>query len=169
MVSATQCSNLVKPPFDCLVRNFSWVSPFNLSVILDMLNVFRPGIAIINTPLGAVLHDFLKFILRYFYKALAANSGGDSFIELIHKQLDFRFYFIYSKISCNQAHSTIDVKTNAAGRNHAALLRVKRCYSADREAVAPVAIWHAESIFLNSRQSCHIRNLFKYASIHGTD
>src|SRR5207244_4225984 len=85
-------------------------------------------------------------------------TGREVAEQFICQLINLRTYLVIKQIGGDQAHSTVDIKTDAARRDDA-MFGMCRSYTADRKTIAPVNIRHCQRITHNSRQSRHVCHL----------
>src|SRR6185295_5114110 len=65
------------------------------------------------------------------------------------------------QVRAHQAYAAVDVVADAAGRDHAAFVRIGAADSADAKAVAPVNIRHRQAGMLNAGQVGNVGDLIE--------
>src|SRR5262249_7315579 len=90
-------------------------------------------------------------------------TGWNSAGELFHKLGDPFAHPLRRQVARQESDPARDVEADAAGGHHAAPLDVGGSHASDREAVAPVDVWHGIAGADDTRKVGHIRNLLQGA------
>ena len=93
------------------------------------------------------------------------DSRRDAGKKPVHEISQSGLDLVVGEIGQNQAHSAVHVESDSARGDHA-VVGIHGGDSADREAVSPMAVGHAEGIIDDTRKSSDIGHLVEYAFIH---
>ena len=165
VVAGAEGADLVVAALDGLVAAGVGIGPREAAPLLGQLQVLRQRVAVLHAPARAVLDHPAEFAARTADETAAADPGRNRAEQLVHQFADARPHLLLGQGRQAEAHAAVDVEADAAGRDHAAV-RVHRRHAADREAVAPVAVRHAEGVVDDAGQAGHVGDLVEDAGLH---
>ncbi len=165
MVPRPQRSDLVEPPVDGFFTYFPGVRPLDAAGLLGAFQVLLPPVTVPHAPPGAFLHHPTELAPGDLEEPGAAHPGRDPLVEPVDQLLEMRFDFGVGEVGGDQAHAAVDVETDSPRRDDP-FLGVHRRHSADGEAVAEMAVRHAEGIAGDPREGGHVGDLVVHRFIH---
>ena len=130
---------------------------------LGGLEILRPPVAMPHAPATALTHHVREVGIAEPHEAPRADSGRHRGEERIHQLGQSGADLGLRQRRAEDSHPTVDVEADAAGRDHP-VLGAERRHAADREAVAPVPIGHAEGRPLNAGKTGDVRDLLDHAA-----
>src|SRR5262249_26340927 len=91
----------------------------------------------------------------------ATRSGRNLTKQFLDQGAQRALDVAIAEVRAHQPDAAVDVVTDSAGRNDAALVRVGGADAADAEAVAPVDVRHGQAGVLDTRQKCNVGHLVR--------
>src|SRR5438128_3805900 len=148
------------------LADFRRVGAGDAAVFLSDFEVFGPSIVVFDAPARTLLDDVAKFLARQFQKTVAADASRHALEEKIDNFFQARLYVVAREVCDDQTHAAVDVESNAAGRDHTALVHIHGRNAADGESVAAVAVGHAKRVARDARQRGDVANLLVNGFVH---
>ena len=129
--------------------------------LLAVGQVLAAAVAVLHHPRGAVLKQRVQVRVGNPDVPALPGARGNVAEELVHQFANLRPTLLAGQRTAEQAHAAIDVKADAAGRNHAVVVRVRGRHAADGEAVALVNVGHGQRPPHDPRQHRHVDRLLE--------
>src|SRR5207244_5635066 len=109
--------------------------------------------------LDALAHEPAQLVGVEPVLAGSPGPGRDVAEQRVHELADVRLDLAVGQVRADQANAAVDVVADAAGGDHATLVRVGGGDAADAEAVPPVDVRHGQAGVLDAGQEGDVGHL----------
>ncbi len=163
VVARAEGAELAPAALERALRNGRGVGVRQAAPLLEVLEVVVLGEAPRAGPSGPLREHLAQLTLRQRQiRAARAQPRRHAGEERVHGLVETRLELLARQLGREQAHSAVDVVTDAARRDHP-LFDVERGDAPDREAVAPVDVGHRERAADDPGQARDVRDLLRGA------
>jgi hypothetical protein len=121
-----------------------------------------------DAPPRAFADDLGEVAVGEVHEAARPHPRGDGPEQRVHQLAQARADLILGQGRPDQPHAAVDVEADAPRRDDAGV-GPEGGHSADREAVAPVAVGHAEGGADDAGQAGDVGDLLEDAGVHLTE
>ena len=152
-----------------LFRNIGRVGTGHAAMLLGARQIGLAAVALPHRPGRAAAEHPVHLPMRQFYRAPASQSCRNNRCKQVGQGLLMRAQLLQCQTGVQRSHTAGDIETDAAARDHATLLRIKRSHAADGKTISPMRVGHGVGTLLYSGQCGDIAELLKHLAVHGLD
>ena len=136
------------------------VRPFERPAALDVIEVVRGAVPLVDRPGRAPRQDLADGRRAERGAPVPGTDAGRHVPhDLVHQALEARPQLVCRDLGAEEPDAAVDVVADAPRAHDPALIRVERRDAADREAVTPVNVRHADGPANDARQARDVRHL----------
>src|SRR6266545_280497 len=97
---------------------------------------------------------------------MAADARWHALEKKIDDFFQTRLDVVKHEVGGDQAHTAVDVESDAARRDHASLVHIHRCDPPNGKTIAAMAVGHAERVAADARQRGYVADLLVNSFVH---
>ena len=165
VVARAEGAELLQAALEGAIADVLGVCPRQAAAPFRALEVLGPPVPVPDTPAGALPHDVRNADAVRRTKPRAPTPLGTARKSASTSSVSRGRTSILGELRAKEPHPAVDVEADAARRDDARV-GAKRGHPADREAVAPVAVGHAERGAHDPGQAGDVRHLLEHAGVH---
>src|SRR4029453_3668576 len=166
VITGAKRADLVVAAINRAVADFRCVCTRDAAILLGDFEVFVPAVTVLDAPARPLLNDFAKGGRRDVQETVTANARWYALEKKIDDFFHTRLHVIEREVGDNQAHTAVDVESDATGRDHAALVHVHRCDATNGKPVTAMAGGHAKRVAADAGQCGDVTDLLVNGFVH---